>query len=338
MFMKPAAKLVLALAVFLLIIPSVSAQTPAADVSAGTFGANTGGGTFNFSTALRVGSGVPLSTADMLVVGTGLSIQRFAASATNAPNVTLTSARGTDTSPTASVKGDETGRLLFRGYDGTSPMSSARVGAVIDGTVTTGVMPQAITFKTGSSASPVERMRVGSDGRVFIGGYSTDPTATGKVLYVTGDAHVTGTLTGNNIVAKYQDIAEWVRADADLEPGTVVTLHPTRTNEVVASASAYDTMVAGVVSAQPGISLGVAEPGMEQVATTGRVRVKVDATSAPIKIGDLLVTSSKSGMAMRSEPLSLNGRAIHQPGTVIGKALEPLAGGEGTILVLLSMQ
>jgi hypothetical protein len=30
--------------------------------------------------------------------------------------------------------------------------------------------------------------------------------------------------------------------------------------------------------------------------------------------------------------------AIHRPGTIIGKALEPLEGGVGEILVLLSLQ
>jgi hypothetical protein len=41
---------------------------------------------------------------------------------------------------------------------------------------------------------------------------------------------------------------------------------------------------------------------------------------------------------MRSEPMSINGRPFHQPGTILGKALEPLEGGVGEILVLLSMQ
>lgn len=41
---------------------------------------------------------------------------------------------------------------------------------------------------------------------------------------------------------------------------------------------------------------------------------------------------------MRSEPITLNGREFHQPGTIIGKALEPLGGGRGEILVLLSLQ
>lgn len=74
------------------------------------------------------------------------------------------------------------------------------------------------------------------------------------------------------------------------------------------------------------------------VATTGRVRVKVDASNGPIRVGDLLVTSDKEGIAMRSQPLDLGGTPIHRPGTLIGKALEPLEKGVGEILVLLSLQ
>jgi len=68
------------------------------------------------------------------------------------------------------------------------------------------------------------------------------------------------------------------------------------------------------------------------------VKVKVDATNGPIKIGDLLVTSDKEGFAMKSMPVEIGGVRIHRPGTLIGKALEPLAQGTGEILVLLSLQ
>jgi hypothetical protein len=96
--------------------------------------------------------------------------------------------------------------------------------------------------------------------------------------------------------------------------------------------------VAGVVSAQPGITLGKPGTEKEQIATTGRVMVQVDATASPIRVGDLLVTSNIAGVAMKSEPMDIQGRKFHQPGTIIGKALEPMASGRGSILVLLSMQ
>jgi hypothetical protein len=107
---------------------------------------------------------------------------------------------------------------------------------------------------------------------------------------------------------------------------------------VEASSQAYDTRVAGVISAQPGITLGERGDNKVLVATTGRVRLKVDASNGPIQVGDLLVTSDIPGMAMKSKALDLGGVQIHRPGTIIGKALEPLAKGSGEILVLLSLQ
>lgn len=154
-----------------------------------------------------------------------------------------------------------------------------------------------------------------------------------------GNLTVPGRITGSQVIgAVYQDVAEWVPATEKMEPGTVVVLNRERNNEVTPSTRAYDTAVAGVVSAQPGVILGVASDTKSQVATTGRVKVKVDATRGAINVGDLLVTSDSSGTAMKSQPVDLGGVAIHRPGTLIGKALEPLASGKGEILVLLSLQ
>jgi hypothetical protein len=152
-------------------------------------------------------------------------------------------------------------------------------------------------------------------------------------LHVVGDVTVTG-----NIAAKYQDVAEWVESSQALPAGTVVVLDHTRSNQVIASSQAYDTRVAGVISAQPGITLGEKGESKVLVATTGRVKVKVDASAGPIQVGDLLVTSGKDGLAMKSQSIDLGGVQIHRPGTLIGKALEPLPSGTGEILVLLSLQ
>jgi hypothetical protein len=174
----------------------------------------------------------------------------------------------------------------------------------------------------------------------YAGGNVGIGTATPAVrLSVAGDARFTGSLTvDGNIAAKYQDVAEWVPADEQLAAGTVVVLDATKPNHVISSNASYDTLVAGVISEQPGITLGEKSDNKVLVATTGRVKVKVDATSGPIQIGDLLVTSDRAGFAMKSLPVEMGGSRMHRPGTLIGKALEPLAKGTGEILVLLSLQ
>lgn len=171
-------------------------------------------------------------------------------------------------------------------------------------------------------------------GNVGIG--TTTPTVK---LHVTGDGKFTGSVTvDGNIAAKYQDVAEWVPAEEQLAAGTVVVLDTTKPNHVISSNTSYDTRVAGVISEQPGITLGEKSDNKVLVATTGRVKVKVDATNGPIQIGDLLVSSDREGFAMKSLPVEIGGSRMHRPGTLIGKALEPLAKGAGEILVLLSLQ
>jgi Peptidase_G2, IMC autoproteolytic cleavage domain len=172
----------------------------------------------------------------------------------------------------------------------------------------------------GSVANPTHKLEVGGD------------------VNASGAINATGAITGATINATYQDVAEWVPSTQKLSAGTVVVLDTNKTNHVLASTKPYDTGVAGVVSETPGLILGQGSAEKLKVATTGRVKVRVDATIAPIKVGDLLVTSGVEGVAMKSTPVDLGGVQIHRPGTIIGKALEPLDKGTGEILVLLSLQ
>jgi hypothetical protein len=180
----------------------------------------------------------------------------------------------------------------------------------------------------------VARMTLMPTGALGIG--TANPSA---MLHVAGTAQVDGNLAvSGNIAAKYQDVAEWVKAQSKLAAGTVLIIDPAKTDQVLENSKAYDTRVAGVVSDQPGVLLGEGGDDKLKVAHSGRVKVKVDASFGAIATGDLLVTSSTPGHAMRSMPVEVGGLTLHRPGTLIGKALEPLSSGQGEILVLLMLQ
>jgi hypothetical protein len=189
-------------------------------------------------------------------------------------------------------------------------------------------------FRIYDNVAHTDRLTIDASGIVnVVTALTVGSGSSGTKLTVNGDVTVTG-----NLSAKFQDIAEWVPVTQPVSAGTVVVVSNDASNTVSPSLHAYDTRVAGVISAQPGLTLGEGSATEAKVATTGRVKVRVDATTHPIARGDLLVTSNKPGTAMFSEALDLGGVKIHRPGTLIGKALEPLAKGQGEILVLLSLQ
>jgi hypothetical protein len=148
-----------------------------------------------------------------------------------------------------------------------------------------------------------------------------------------GDVEVTGDIRLNNA-----DCAEdFDVANAEtVEPGTVMVLGDDATLQP--SQSAYDKRVAGVVSGagdyKPGIVLDKqsSRPGRRPIALLGKVYCKVDASYAPVKIGDLLTTSPTPGHAMKATD---QGKAF---GSVIGKALRPLDESKGLIPILIALQ
>jgi hypothetical protein len=66
------------------------------------------------------------------------------------------------------------------------------------------------------------------------------------------------------------------------------------------------------------------------LAVVGIVPCKVSAENGPIRAGDLLVTSSRPGHAMRDDSA--------QAGTIVGKALDAMPSGTGVIKILVSLQ
>jgi hypothetical protein len=152
----------------------------------------------------------------------------------------------------------------------------------------------------------------------------------------TASIHLSGE-TGD-IILQNADVAEDfdVRDAEAIEPGTVVVIGDD--SRLRTSSQSYDKRVAGVVtgagSPRPGIILGrhASSRSRLPVALVGRVPCRVDATTAPILIGDLLTTSATPGHAMKADD------PTRAHGAVIGKALQCQKEGTGTIPILVALQ
>lgn len=70
--------------------------------------------------------------------------------------------RGTIDSPTAAANGDLIATLTGAGYDGSTTQATAYIEFLIDGAVSSGVVPQAISFFTGATntASRTRRLKI----------------------------------------------------------------------------------------------------------------------------------------------------------------------------------
>jgi hypothetical protein len=126
-----------------------------------------------------------------------------------------------------------------------------------------------------------------------------------------------------------------VQQDSTIEPGSVVIL--TDEGAVTTCSEEYDTRVAGVVSGagayKPGIVLDRRSASSRRVPVTlmGKVVCKVDATNAPVRPGDILVSSPLAGHAMKARDRD------RLAGAVLGKALESMSRGIGLLPMLVAL-
>lgn len=156
-------------------------------------------------------------------------------------------------------------------------------------------------------------------------------------LNVNGDFNCTriytqAATTAHGVGHNFSDIAESILTEG-VEAGDVVVIDPNSNVKAVKSNRAYDASVAGIISESPAFYIGKDNrKGYLPLALAGRVPCKATTENGPINRGDLLVTSSKLGYAMKGDPKKI------QIGTVLGKALEPLEKGEGKITVLVTLQ
>ena len=160
----------------------------------------------------------------------------------------------------------------------------------------------------------VKKFRVDGNGRVYANnGYSTGGADFAESFAVAGEKSA-------------------------YEPGDVMIIDTAAVRRLTRSGQAYSTLVAGVYSTRPGVIASPYEmdsPNLEKevpLAVVGVVPCKVTTENGPIAVGDLLVTSSIPGHAMKGTDHS------RMLGAVVGKALQPLAAGTGVIEVLVSLQ
>jgi hypothetical protein len=124
----------------------------------------------------------------------------------------------------------------------------------------------------------------------------------------------------------------------EYEAGDVLVISTDKDRAVEKSSGPYSTLVAGVYATKPGVLL--TEENIETdladkvpMGVVGVIPTKVCTEGGEIKRGDLLVTSSIPGVAMKADIDKV------KPGQVIGKALENYSGGLiGKIKLLVNVK
>ncbi|MBO9563322.1 MAG: hypothetical protein J7621_11135 [Niastella sp.] len=168
-------------------------------------------------------------------------------------------------------------------------------------------------FKSGNPGT-VNVARINSAGRGFFNG---------------------GTQVGGADVAEFFNVTGTAKA---YEPGDVLVIAQDADRTVEKSTGAYSTLVAGVYATRPGVLLSEAhiDDNLDHQVPMGVIGViptKVCMEGGAIKRGDLIVTSSTTGVAMKADPDKV------KVGQVIGKALQDYnANGVGKINVLVSIK
>ena len=151
-----------------------------------------------------------------------------------------------------------------------------------------------------------------------------------------GNVYADGTFQGGGAdVAEAFDVEGAV---ASYTPGDVLVISTRSDRTVERSQEPYSTLVAGVYATKPGLLLS--EKGLKTDMNTrvpmgvvGVLPTKVTLEGGVIERGDLLVTSSTPGAAMKADPARV------QLGQVLGKALQSYDGeGEAVIKVLVSVR
>lgn len=158
-----------------------------------------------------------------------------------------------------------------------------------------------------------------------------------SIIFPNGDVQSVawnGTLCGGD----YAESVDVTGKREEYEPGDVLIVDPQNPAHFLKSSQPYSTSVSGVYSTKPGLigrrqTTDPKDSASEiPMAMVGIVPTKASAENGPIRPGDILVTSSTLGHAMKGTDRS------QFTGAIVGKALGSLDSGTGVIEVLVSLQ
>jgi len=171
---------------------------------------------------------------------------------------------------------DSLGGFSFLGSDGTELVQAANIVAFVDGTPGADDMPGRLVFSTTAdgAASPTERMRITSAGRLCVG-TTTAGTASGDGVVALGAGLLVIGNTGT-AVASTGTVDIDVSTSGEGYQGLLVVSNSQSTNATVRSHSTYSVFGRGTASSIQQIATTTANGGRTFTVTTpsnGKIRV-----------------------------------------------------------------
>jgi hypothetical protein len=185
---------------------------------------------------------------------------------------------------------------------------------------------------------PTARLTVQATSGDLIAAYNSSNRV--FVVKSNGEVRADGSVYAASFNTGSADVAERINTSEWVEAGDVVEIDPDHTGFFRKSADPYSRRVAGIISTSPGVILGNStdsetgdwDDNRPVLAIAGRVPVKVSTENGAIEIGDLLVSSSIPGVAMKGTDQSA---CI---GGTVGKAMEPMKAGTGVIVAQVTLR
>ncbi len=136
--------------------------------------------------------------------------------------------------------------------------------------------------------------------------------------------------TGGDL-AERMPLSQAAVDDEELKPSAGEVVVVNEGGFVQRSTEAYSPYVVGIVSTKPAHTLRNMIEESVPIALSGIVPCKVTNENGFVKTGDLLVSSSKPGFAMKA-------LSNAKPGTIVGKAIDKQDTEEDNVLALVMLR